>query len=109
LQTCLMLFLAIRYWLAFHMLSQDVSVADVILFSSASVLTQLVSVAPGGLGVTEAIVGAIASAIGFDLGVSIVSVGLDRLVSTFVILLVGGISTIILSKQVSNHSTPPKQ
>ena len=101
LQTILMILLAFRYWLAFHMLSQNVSIGEVVLFSSASVLTQLVSIAPGGLGVTEAIVAAVASALGFDLGVSVVAVGLDRLVSTSVILLVGGISTIILGRQIS--------
>ena len=109
LQTGLMLMLAFRYWLAFHMLSQDVSVGDVILFSSAAVLTQLVSVAPGGLGVTEAIVGGVASALGFDLGVSVAAVALDRLISTMVILLVGGISTVILGKQMTEGSLKPKE
>jgi uncharacterized membrane protein YbhN (UPF0104 family) len=105
LQTCLMIMLAIRYWVAFHILSQEVTIGDVILFASASVLTQLVSIAPGGLGVTEAIVGGIASIQGFELGVSIVAVGLDRLISTSVILFVGGISMIILGEQISDNSS----
>jgi len=108
LQTSLMLLLAFRYWIAFHMLSQDVSVGEAILFSSASVLTQLVSFAPGGVGVTEAIVGATASALGFDFSVSIVAVGLDRLLSTSVILLVGGISAVILSSQISKENVDSK-
>ncbi|PWB71728.1 MAG: hypothetical protein C3F07_13285 [Anaerolineales bacterium] len=104
LQTCLMTLLAIRYWIAFHMLSQAVALSEVVLFASASVLTQLASFVPGGLGIREAIVGAVASALGFDLGVSIVAVGLDRLISTIVILIAGGISTVILGKQLSDAS-----
>ena len=105
LQTGLMLLLAVRYWLTFHMLSQDVGLGEVVLISSASVLTQLASFAPGGLGVREAIVGAVASALGFDMGVSVVAVGLDRLVSTVVILIVGGIGTVIMGKQLSDISS----
>lgn len=104
LQTGLTLLLAIRYWLAFQMLSQNVTICDTLLFSTASVLTQLVSFAPGGLGVREAIVGAVALALGFDMGVSVVAVGLDRLISTSVVLLVGGISAVILSSQISKEN-----
>jgi len=102
LQTASMILLAARYYVAFHMLSQNVSMSDVALFSSAAVLTQLVSIAPGGLGVTESIVAAVASALGFDMGVSVVAVGLDRLVSTIAILIVGGIDTVILGKQLAD-------
>ena len=84
------------------MLSQNVTFGDVMLFSAASILTQLVSIAPGGLGVREAIVGAVASALGFDMGMSLVAVGLDRLISTLAILLIGGLSAIILGKQISD-------
>src|SRR5262249_38610198 len=91
LQFAATLFLALRYWLAFQMLSQHVSWTQVLLFSSASILTQLISFAPGGLGVREAIVGAVALALGFDLTVSVAAVELDRLVITFTIVLVGWI------------------
>lgn len=101
LQTSLMLVLAIRYWIAFHMLSQDISVSEAVLFSSVSVLTQLVSIAPGGLGVTEAIVGGVALLLGFDMGVSVIAVGLDRLISIVIVFLLGGISTVALGRQIS--------
>ncbi len=101
LQTLLMLLLAIRYWLAFQMLSQEISMAHALLFSSASVLTQLVSIAPGGLGVTEAIVAGVATLLGFDTGVSVIAVGLDRLISTLIIVFVGGISVLALGHQSS--------
>lgn len=108
LQTITLLLLAARYWLSFHMLSQDVGIGDVTLFSSAAVLTQLVSIAPGGLGITEAIVGTVASALGFDMGVSVVAVSLDRLVSTAVVLIVGGISTFILGNKLLARPQNPE-
>jgi uncharacterized membrane protein YbhN (UPF0104 family) len=101
LQTIIMLLLAFRYWLAFHMLSQSVTIEQAVLFSCASILTQVISFAPGGLGVREAIVGGMASALGFDISVSIVAVGLDRLVTFIPIVITGWISTIVLGKDLS--------
>lgn len=106
LQTIIMLLLAVRYWLAFHMLSQSLSIEQAVLFSCASILTQVISFAPGGLGVREAIVGGMASALGFDISVSIVAVGLDRLVTFIPIVITGWISTIVLGRDLS--VTPSK-
>jgi uncharacterized membrane protein YbhN (UPF0104 family) len=102
LETWAIFLLAARYWVAFHMLSQDVSVSHVLLMSAATILTQLISLAPGGLGVREIIVGSVASALGFDITVTIAAIELDRIVSTFTILLIGWISTVILGKQLSS-------
>ncbi len=101
LQTALVTLLAIRYWLAFQMVSQNIMLGDAMLFSSATILTQLVSVAPGGLGVREAIVGIIATTLGFETTVSVLAVGIDRLLSTIPILVFGGISAIILGRQMT--------
>lgn len=109
LQFPLVLLLATRYWLAFHMLSQNVTVAQTLLFATSSILTQMVSIAPGGLGVREAIVAFVASSLGFDAGASLVAVGLDRLVTTVVIVLLGWISTVILGKQIAEISTKPDE
>lgn len=105
LQFVMIILLSIRYWLAFRMLSQEVSIGQLLLMSTASILTQVVSIAPGGLGVREGIVGGIAALLGFDVGVSVVAVGLDRLVSTFVKFLAGGISTVILGGQLAEMAT----
>ncbi len=109
IQTTMMTLLAIRYWLAFHMLSQNVTISQVLLFSCATILTNLVSFAPGGLGVREAIVGGIASALGFDTGTSVVAIGLDRLISTIMIMLVGWISTAVLGREISNMTPKPAE
>ena len=108
LQFVMILLLSIRYWLAFHMLSQDISIGQLLLMSSASILTQVVSIAPGGLGVREGIVGAVAAILGLDAGVSVVAVGLDRLVSTFVKLLAGGVGAIVLGNQLARIAAEPQ-
>jgi uncharacterized protein (TIRG00374 family) len=102
LQIVLIVLLSLRYWIAFRMLSQDVTMGQTLLFASASILTQLISIAPGGLGVREAIVASVATILGFDAGVSVVAIGLDRLVITIMIVLTGWVSTIILGKQISD-------
>jgi uncharacterized membrane protein YbhN (UPF0104 family) len=101
IQTGLMLLFAVRYWVAFRMLSQSVELSQAILLACASILTQLVSLAPGGLGVQEAIVAGIVPLLGFDLAGSVAAVELDRIVSTFVIILIGWASTFVLSKQIA--------
>lgn len=109
LQFLLMLLLAARYWLAFHMLSQNVTMTQTLLFASASILTQLVSIAPGGLGVREALVGTVAATLGFDPAVSAVAVGLDRLASTLMVLMTGWFSTVVIGKQMSEARTKPDE
>jgi uncharacterized membrane protein YbhN (UPF0104 family) len=100
LQLATTLLLAARYWLAFRMLSQNVSPGQVLLFSAGSILTQTISFLPGGLGVREVIVGGIASILGFGLAASVAAVGLDRLVATAVTVLLGSVSTVLLGRQL---------
>jgi uncharacterized membrane protein YbhN (UPF0104 family) len=107
LQMGMVILLAMRYWLAFHMLSQASTAGQALLFSTASVLTQLITFAPGGLGVREAIVGALASALGFELTVSVAAVELDRLVATLTIVIVGWISAVLLGRHISEATTKP--
>lgn len=105
LQVIFVVILALRYKLALGMVSQHVTFSQALLMSNASVLTQLVSLAPGGLGIREAIVGGIASIFGFDMAVSVAAVGLDRLVVTLVIFVIGGLSIIVLGREISAISS----
>lgn len=99
LQTTLTLLAAARLWIAFHALSQEVTLNHCLLFSSASILTRLVTISPGGLGVREAIIASVASVLGFDLGISAVAVGLERLISTPINIGLGIIYSYTLSKK----------
>lgn len=103
------LLFALRLWIAFHALSQDVSYTQCLLFSSATVLTRLVSIMPGGLGVREGIVAGVAALLGFDPGISAIAVGLDRLVATSVIVVMGTVYTYVLSKKAVVVDADPDQ
>lgn len=96
----MMLVISGRYWITFHMLSQPVTFANTLLFAAASILTQLVSATPGGLGVREGIVAAVAYVLGFDAGVSAVAVGLDRLIATALTLALGSLASYHLARRV---------
>jgi uncharacterized membrane protein YbhN (UPF0104 family) len=100
-QILMILLLAARFWISFHALSQSVTYAQCVLFATATVLTRLVNIAPGGLGVREGIVAGVASLLGFEAGVSAVAVGIDRLVATSVIIVLGTIYTYVLSKKAT--------
>lgn len=102
LQLVMALIFAVRLDLAFGVLSQDVNLVYCILFSSATILSRLISIAPGGLIIREGIIAAIAAVLDFDVGITVVAVGIDRLVSTSVIILMGSIYTYLLSKKAVN-------
>jgi len=102
IQIGMVLVFAGRFWLAFHALSQDVTLAQCVLFSLGNVLTTLVTITPGGLGVREGIVAGVASLLGFEAGVSAVAVGIDRLVATSVVIVLGTIYTYVLSKKATD-------
>jgi uncharacterized membrane protein YbhN (UPF0104 family) len=101
LQCAITVFFAGRFWLAFRMVSQEVSLGQCILFASATVISRLVSIAPGGIGVREGIVAGLAALLGFDAGPIVLGVGIDRLIATTIIILVGTIYTYILSRKLS--------
>lgn len=99
LQVLLIIILALRYLAAFQMLSQNINFGQSILFASSSILTQLVTIAPGGLGVREAIVASVGAVLGFDIAVSVICTGIDRLFSTLVIVINGWICMLLLRKK----------
>lgn len=72
---------AIRLWAAFRLFSTNVPLHYCLVFSAATTLTQLVGLAPGGLGVRELIIAALGALTQVDPAVSIVAVGLERILS----------------------------
>lgn len=81
--------MAIRFSLGYALFNQDVPMLSAMLFSSATILTRLVSFVPGGIGVREAIVAFIGLNFGIDLTVSAVAIGFDRLISAVLVLILG--------------------
>jgi uncharacterized membrane protein YbhN (UPF0104 family) len=104
LQVLTVLLFAGRYWGAFHGLSQDVTLPQCILFSSASILTSLVNITPGALGIREAIVAGLAYMLGFDAGASVIAVGIDRLIALAVVIPLGVIYTYVLSNKATKQA-----
>jgi uncharacterized membrane protein YbhN (UPF0104 family) len=99
LQLVMTLIFAIRLNLAFGVLSQESILVYCILFSAATILSRLISIAPGGLAVREGIVATMAVVLNFDVGITVVAVGIDRLVATSIIVVMGSIYTYVLSKK----------
>ncbi len=92
--------LAVRFWLAFRLMSQEVPLSYCLLFAAAAMLTQIVSIAPGGLGVQEVLVTATAHLMGIDIGITLIAVGIDRIVATLVIVLTGLLCSVWLGKNL---------
>ncbi len=109
LQCAITIFFAGRFWLAFRMVSQEVFFGQCILFASATVISRLVSIAPGGIGVREGIVAGLAALLGFDAGPIVFAVGIDRLIATSIVILVGTVYTYILSRNMSESEQLLKQ
>lgn len=98
-----------RFWIAFRVLSQDIAYSQCVLFASATVLTRLVSIMPGGLGVREGIVAGLAAIGGYDPGVSMVAVGIDRLIETIIVMTAGVFYTYVLSRHLTGSRTEKKE
>jgi uncharacterized membrane protein YbhN (UPF0104 family) len=94
-------FLAGRFYVALQILSQKIPFSYSLLFAAATILTQLVSFAPGGLGIREAIVASIGYVLGFDTTAIIGAVGFDRLIALLIIIPLGIAFTYILGKKIT--------
>lgn len=98
INTIIILIYAVRLWIVFHGLSQDVTLAQCLVFSAAAILTQIVAITPGGLGLREGIVAGIAHLFGFDVGVSIVAASIDHWFAIAIVFVLGIFYTYKLSK-----------
>ncbi|MEM7333474.1 MAG: lysylphosphatidylglycerol synthase transmembrane domain-containing protein [Chloroflexota bacterium] len=98
IQLVMMVLSALRFWLAFRLYSQEISFGQAILFATAIVLTQIVSLTPGGLGVREGIVAALAITQSYPADIAVLAVATDRLIATIVFFILGTIYTTILGQ-----------
>jgi hypothetical protein len=86
--------------IAFAMGSSKVGFAACVIFAAASMLTRLVSVTPGAIGVREFLVGGLAHLTGFSLRDAVIASTAVRTVEIAVIFALGGIFTRRLSDRV---------
>lgn len=104
IQTISVWIFAYRFQLGFGALSQHVPFAYLVILSSATILTQIVSITPGGLGIREGIVAGLALLLGFDASTSVAATTLDRLVGTTLTISIGIVYTYFLSRSISRHA-----
>lgn len=105
IQMLSILVFAYRFKLGFEILSQTIPFVYCIIFSSATILTQIVNITPGGVGIREGIVAGLALLLGFDASISVLATALDRLVGTSLITAIGVIYTYLLSKKISHTAS----
>lgn len=70
-----------RYFHEFQIVSQDVAFSHCLLFSASTILSRLLSFAPGAIGFREGIVGLVSEMLGFDFALGAIVVIIDRLLT----------------------------
>ncbi len=104
LQVAGTLLVAGRLYVVFNALSQDVLFVHCVLFSAGSVLTRLVTLIPGGIGLREGIIAGISSIVGFQFVASIVAAGIDSFISIFITMAAGIYYIYFLGKRNSSQN-----
>jgi uncharacterized membrane protein YbhN (UPF0104 family) len=79
----------------------DVSLAACVVFSAVAVLTRLVSVTPGAVGVREFLIGGLAVLTGFELQDAVIASVITRVAEMVAIFTLGGVFTFTLSKRIA--------
>jgi uncharacterized membrane protein YbhN (UPF0104 family) len=102
LQAATLLTTAACLSLAFSMGHAEVSFGACIVFSAATVLTRVLSVTPGALGVREFLIGGLAVATGFELQDAVIAASAVRVAEVGVIFALGGAFSYELSKRVTS-------
>lgn len=100
LQLLLIGLIAARFYIAFRMVSQNAAFSNCVIFSCATVITRLVNVIPAAIGIRESIVGGVASILGFDFSIAVVATGIDRIITTTIIIAAGAVATHQLGRQI---------
>jgi len=102
LQVILVSTMAARLYLIFQMLSQNAGYLHCLLFCSASILTRFVTIAPGGIGAREAIVGGSGYVLGFEFGMSALAVMIDRIFGILVCFLLAFVYSLFGIKLIQS-------
>lgn len=93
-------------WLAFAMGAAPASFAACLIFSAAIVLTRIVSLTPGALGVREFLVGGLAWLTGFELRDAVIASTILRVAEMVVVFALGAVFTFSLSERVAATYEP---
>jgi uncharacterized membrane protein YbhN (UPF0104 family) len=86
----------------FAMGSADVPFAACVLFAASAVITRLVSITPGAIGIREFLIGGLAHLTGFDLRDAVIASMLSRSVEIAVVFGLGGAFTYTLTGKMAS-------
>jgi uncharacterized membrane protein YbhN (UPF0104 family) len=91
----------------------EIAFAACVIFSAAAVLTRLVAITPGAIGVREFLIGGLAVLTGFELQDAIIASTLVRVVEMAVIFTLGSVLTFTLGGRVAStygntDDSPPR-
>lgn len=89
LQILMNLGFGLRLYLCFWILDLEVNFLIVIFVQSLTMLTTLISITPGNVGIREAIIGNMQVILGVSFEESVLAATLDRIISLIIILLLG--------------------
>jgi len=95
---------ALRLAASFAAIGTAVSLTDVMVVQAAVALSIFVAVTPGGLGLKEGVVVAVAAALGIDAGVAVLASLVDRAVSVLELLAGGLVATPLLVRRTVSHA-----
>ena len=93
---CQLICVALRFFFCFQVLDLQPSLFVLLLLAPVSVLTMLISLTPGGIGLREALMGYLTFATGSDFSDGIITGTIDRAMLLFVTLFVGSVGLIYL-------------
>ena len=85
----------------------EVGFGACVVFSASTVVTRVVSITPGALGVREFLVGGLAVLTGFELQDAVIAATVTRLAEMAVIFVLGGIFTHQLTGRVASTYENP--
>jgi uncharacterized membrane protein YbhN (UPF0104 family) len=85
--------------IGFAMGASDVPFSACLIFSAAAVLTSLISITPGGLGIRELLIGALAHLTGFEARDAVIASTLARAGEMLAVFALGGFYTHSLSRR----------
>jgi uncharacterized membrane protein YbhN (UPF0104 family) len=106
LQLVVVLVTATSLQLAFALGESQIGFGPCVIFSAATVLTRLVAITPGALGVREFLVGGLAVLTGFELQDAVIAATLVRVAEMSVIFALGGAFSYRLSSRVASSYEP---
>jgi uncharacterized membrane protein YbhN (UPF0104 family) len=100
LQVGILLASAAGLAIAFDMGESDVGFGACVIFTAAAMLTRLVSITPGAIGIREFLIGALAYLTGFELRDAVIASTATRTIEIAVIFALGGVFTRRISNEV---------